>query len=137
MNFPYLERPQPQTASRRRRTSSARDWLLPGALYVAGVLVFADAQTVATAALAGVTTVLMVIGWRSGRLRATGWTLVLLLSAFTADSLWWAGFAPFDRSDEWEAIPQTPFVLIALPISMAVVALGVIARAGWYDARGR
>ena len=70
MNFPYLKGPQPQTASRPRRTSSVRDWLLPGALYVAGVLVFADAEAVATAALAGVASVLVVIGGRAGRRRA-------------------------------------------------------------------
>jgi hypothetical protein len=36
-----------------------------------------------------------------------------------------------DRSDDYEALPQTPFVLIGLPIPMAVVVAGVGAATLW------
>jgi hypothetical protein len=39
---------------------------------------------------------------------------------------------PFDRSNHYEAIPASPFVLIGLPPPMAVVAAGVAARRLWH-----
>lgn len=100
-------------------------------LFVAGVLVLADEPVLAWAALAAVLAMLLAIGFVEGRWRAVLWALVLVASAFTADVLWQIGWAPFDRSGEYEAIPQTPFVVIGVPLPMVVIALGVGARVLW------
>jgi hypothetical protein len=54
-----------------------------------------------------------------------------------ADLLWHIDWEPFNRSDEWESLPQTPFVLIALPVPIAVIALGVGTRAVWRRIRSK
>jgi hypothetical protein len=75
------------------------------------------------------------VGFVERRIRAVAWAAVLVVSAFFADCLWQIGWEPFDRSDDYEAISQTPFVLIGLPIPMAVVAAGVGAGALWRRVR--
>ncbi len=60
------------------------------------------------------------------------WAAILVASAFIGDVLWQIGWEPFDRSNQYEAIPQTPFVLIGLPAPMAVVACGVAAGVLWH-----
>jgi hypothetical protein len=106
------------------------------ALFVAGVLVFADSPWLAGAGELAVVALLAVIGWMERRLRAVWWATLLLASAVVADILWFSvAWAPFDRDADYEAIPQTPFVAIALPIPMAIVALGV--GAGWLWRRAR
>jgi hypothetical protein len=53
------------------------------------------------------------------------------MSAFTGDALWQLDWAPFDRSDQYEPIGQFPFVVIGLPLLMALIAAGVAARRQW------
>jgi hypothetical protein len=105
--------------------------LLLGGLFACGVLVFADADAVASAAFVATFPLLLAVGFTEGRLRAVWLASALLLSALAADVLWQIGWEPFDRSDDYEAIPQSPFVLIALPVPMAVIAAGVGLRALW------
>jgi uncharacterized SAM-binding protein YcdF (DUF218 family) len=95
------------------------------------VLVFADDLRLASAAAMATLGLLFVLGFVDGRLRAVLWALVLVASAMIADGLWWVGWAPFDRSHEYEAMAQTPFVVIVLPVLMVVVAAGVAVRAIW------
>ena len=94
-------------------------------LLVAGVLVFTDTYVVAIAALLAVVVMLLAIGFIERRLRAMGWAAIVVVSAFVGDVLWQLGWEPFDRSADYESIPQTPFVLLALPIPMSVIAIGV------------
>ncbi|HWK24957.1 MAG TPA: hypothetical protein VNS09_00235 [Solirubrobacter sp.] len=109
------------------------------ALFVAGVLMFADAWPLAVAGWLGTVALLFGIGFADGRLRAVLAGALLLASAFVADVLWVAGFPPFDRSADYEPLAQTPFFLLGLPVPMAVVALGVGAGALWrrFIASGR
>jgi hypothetical protein len=100
-------------------------------LFVCGVLVFADAQTLATAALGATILLLFATGFAEGNLRAVWWAAVLVVSALTADILWQLDWDPFDRSDEYEPIAQFPFVLIGLPLLMALIAVGVAVRWLW------
>ena len=100
-------------------------------LLVAGVLVFSDRDLLAWVGFAAAVVILLSIGFIEGRLRAVTWAVVLLASAFAADLLWQIGWEPFNRSGDYEAIPQTPFVLIGLPVPMAVIAVGVGAGALW------
>jgi len=100
-------------------------------LFVCGVLVFADAQTLATGALGATIVLLFATGFVDGHPRAVWWAAVLVLSAMTADILWQLDWDPFDRSDEYESIGQFPFVLIGLPLLMAFVAAGVAVRWLW------
>jgi hypothetical protein len=100
-------------------------------LYGCGVLVFADAQTLATAALGATILLLLATGFVEGNLRAVWWAAVLVMSALTADVLWQLDWDPFDRSDDYEPIAQFPFVLIGLPLLMAVIAAGVAVRWLW------
>lgn len=104
-------------------------------LFGCGVLVFADEQTLAMTAFAATIVLLFVVGFVEGRLRAVWWAVLLLASALTADIFWWLNWNPFDRSDDWEPIAQFPFVLIGLPIPMALIAAGVGARWLWRQAR--
>jgi hypothetical protein len=103
----------------------------PALLFVLGTLVFADAGPVAAVGFFGTVVVLFAIGFVEGRLRAVFWAAMLVASAFAADVLWQLDWEPFNRSHDYEAIPQTPFVLIGLPIPMAIVAIGVGAAALW------
>jgi hypothetical protein len=100
-------------------------------LLVAGVLVFADNDVLAWVGFACVVAILLIIGFVDARLRAVAWAAVLVASAVVADVLWQVDWELFNRSDDYEALPQTPFVLIGLPIPMAVIAVGVAARALW------
>jgi hypothetical protein len=89
------------------------------ALYVSGVLLFADAGAVAAIGFVATLAILIAIGFVDGRPRALAWAAMLVASAFAADVLWQLDWEPFNRSQDYEAIPQTPFVLIGLPIPMA------------------
>jgi hypothetical protein len=100
-------------------------------LLVCGVLVFADKEGLATTALVVTVALLFITGFMEGHLRAIWWAAVVLISALVADVLWQLGWEPFDRSDEYEPIAQSPFVLIGLPLPMALVAAGVAARWLW------
>jgi hypothetical protein len=101
------------------------------ALFVCGVLVFADAQTLAIAALGATILLVLATGFVEGNLRAVWWAAVLVMSALTADILWLLDWDPFDRSDDYEPIAQFPFVLIGLPLLMAAIAAGVAVRWLW------
>jgi hypothetical protein len=107
------------------------------ALLFAGVLVFADSPWLSGPGFCGVVATLLAIGWVEGRLRAVWWAAILVGSAAVADELWWLDWAPFNRDADYEAIPQTPFVVIGLPAPIALVALGVGAGALWRRARRR
>jgi hypothetical protein len=100
-------------------------------LLVCGVLVFADERTLATTAFVFTVALLFITGFMEGHLRAIWWAAVVLISALIADVLWQLGWDPFDRSGEYEPIAQSPFVLIGLPLPMALVAAGVAARSLW------
>jgi hypothetical protein len=100
-------------------------------LLIAGVLVFSDSDALAAAGFTAAVAMLLMIGFVDGRLRAVAWAVILVASAFVADFLWQIDWQPFNRSNDYESIPQTPFVLIGLPVPMAVIAVGVGARALW------
>jgi hypothetical protein len=104
-------------------------------LFGCGVFVFVDSQTLATTAFGATVVLLLVVGFVEGHLRAVWWAALLLASALAADILWWLDWDPFDRSDDGEPIAQFPFVLIGLPIPMALIAAGVGARWFWRQAR--
>jgi hypothetical protein len=104
-------------------------------LFLVGVLVFCDAGAVASTGFVVAVALLFALGSVERRLRALAWAAILVVSAFVADFLWQIDWEPFDRSDDYEAIPQTPFVLIGLPIPMAIVAAGVGAGALWRRVR--
>jgi hypothetical protein len=108
----------------------ARDARIVG-LFACGVLVFADNLTLAIAALGATIVLLLAIGFVDGHVQAVWWAAVFLLSALAADLLWYVEWEPFDRSDDYESLPQSPFVLIGLPVPMALVAVGVAARWLW------
>jgi hypothetical protein len=103
--------------------------LRAGGLLIAGLLVFADDTALASAGAAATLGLLIAIGFVERRLVAVGWAAILVASASLADLLWTVDWEPFNRSEDYEALPQTPFVVIALPIPMAVIALGVGAAA--------
>ena len=93
---------------------------------------FCDARAdVAATGFVGTVALLLTVGFVERRIGALAWAAILVVSALFADLLWQIGWEPFDRSDDYEAIPQTPFVLIGLPVAMAVVAAGVGAGAVW------
>jgi hypothetical protein len=96
-------------------------------LLAAGVLVFCDDAGVSLAGTAGVVAALLAIGFVERRWRAVAWAAMVLVSAFLGDVLWQTGWDPYDRSADYEALPQTPFVVLALPVPMAIVAVGVAA----------
>ena len=75
--------------------------------------------------------VVIAIGIAEGHLRAVGWAIVFLASALAADVLWMLEFPPFDRDAEYEPLPQSPFILISLPIPIALIAIGVGIRWIW------
>jgi hypothetical protein len=100
-------------------------------LFVCGVLVFADAQTLAIAAFGATILLLFATGFVEGDVRAVWWAAVLVMSAVTADILWLLDWAPFDRSDDYEGLAQFPFVLAGVPLLMGLVAAGVAARWLW------
>jgi hypothetical protein len=118
----------------RRSVNGGKSALVVG-LFGCGVLVFADHQAVATIAFGATIVLLLVVGFVEGHLRAVWWAALLLASALAADILWWLDWDPFDRSDDYEPIAQFPFVLIGLPIPMALIAAGVGARWLWRHAR--
>ena len=99
------------------------------ALLAAGVLAFADDPAVTSVGATATIGMLITIGFVEGRLRAVVWAAVLVASAFLADVLWQLDWEPFNRSEDYEPLPQTPFVLIALPVPMAAIAIGVGAAA--------
>ncbi len=101
------------------------------ALFVCGVLVFADEQVVAYPAAWVTVALLLATGFAEGHLRAVFWAVVVLLSAVAADVAWLLDWEPFDRSEDYEPIGQAPFVLIGLPVLMAIVAAGVGGRWLW------
>ena len=105
------------------------------ALFLAGVLVFSDADAVAAAAFIATIVILFTVGFVERRVRAVAWAAILVASAFLADLLWMLDWEPFNRSEDYEALAQTPFVLVGLPIPMAVIAVGVGAGALWHRAR--
>lgn len=107
------------------------------ALLIAGVLVFADAAVVGLVGAAATIAMLFAIGFAERRLRAVAWAAILVASAFLADVLWLLDWEPFNRSGDYEAIAQTPFVLFGLPIPMAVIAFGVAIGALWRRRRSR
>ena len=96
---------------------------------------FCDAGAVASTGFVSTVALLFAVGFVERRLRALAWAAILVVSALVADFLWKIGWEPFDRSDDYEAIPQTPFVLIGLPIPMAIVGAGVGAGALWRRVR--
>ena len=100
-------------------------------LLLAGVLVFSDVGAIAWAGFTAAVAMLFTVGFVERRLGAIAWAAILVASAFVADVLWQLNWAPFNRSDDYEPLPQTPFVLIALPIPMAVIAVGVGSAALW------
>jgi membrane-bound metal-dependent hydrolase YbcI (DUF457 family) len=102
--------------------------ILRVALLLSGVLVFADARGVSALGLFATIGLLIAIGYRDGSGWALLWAFLLVGSAVIADALWQAGWEPFNRSDEYEAIPQTPFVVIGIPLPMAIIGFGVLAR---------
>ena len=100
-------------------------------LFVCGVLVFADDETLSAVAFGATMVLLFAVGFAQGRLRAVWWATVLVMSALTADALWQLDWEPFDRSDQYEPIGQFPFVVIGLPLLMALIAAGVATRRLW------
>ena len=106
-------------------------------MFLAGVLVFCDAGAVAWAGFIATIVMLFTVGFAEQHVRAVAWAAMLVASALFADFLWQLDWEPFNRSDDYEAIPQTPFVLIALPIPMAVIAAGAGARALWRRVRSQ
>ena len=106
-------------------------------LLLTGVLVFSDIGALAWVGFYATIVLLVVIGFSEHRLRAVAWAGILVVSALLADVLWQFDWEPFNRSDDYEAIPQTPFVLIGLPIPMAIIGLGVGAGALWRRIRSR
>ena len=112
------------------RAAVAKPVLIAG-LFASGVLAFADDESLRIVAFAATTALLIATGFVEGRLAAVRWAAVLVLSALTADALWQLDWEPFDRSDQYEPIGQFPFVLIGLPVLMALVAVGVVARWLW------
>jgi hypothetical protein len=101
------------------------------ALFLAALLVFCDADAVATAGFIATVVVLLAVGFVERRARAVAWAGILVGSAFVADFFWQLDWEPFNRSADYEAIPQTPFVFIGLPIPMAVIAVGIGAGTLW------
>ena len=106
-------------------------------LLLAGVLVFSNVSALAWAGFCATIVMHIVIGFIEHRSRAVAWAGILVASAFVADVLWQLDWEPFNRSDDYEAIPQTPFVFIALPIPMAIIGLGVGAGALWRRTRSK
>jgi hypothetical protein len=115
-----------ELSSRRARAS---------VLFVAGVLSFSDVAGLAMAGFVATVAMLFIVGFVERRLYAVAWAAILVASAFAADFLWQIGWEPFNRSDDYEPIPVTPFVLIALPVPMAVIAVGIGAGALWRRVR--
>jgi hypothetical protein len=66
------------------------------------------------------------LGYLSGRWKSICYALILIPAALVAD--WLAFGAEVTRQDEYEPLPMTPFIVIALPIPMLVVAVGVAGR---------
>ena len=95
------------------------------ALFVTSVLLFCDLRALAWIGWAATLALLFAIGFADGRIRAVLWAFVVVGGALVADVLWAADFAPFDRDEEYESIPQTPFILIGVPIPMVLIAIGV------------
>jgi len=102
--------------------------LRAAALFLAGVLVFADDGVLAGVGLVTTFALLLALGFAEGRWSALAWAGMVVVSAIAADVLWQLDWEPFNRSDDYEAIPQSPFVVLALPVLLAVVAVGVGAR---------
>ena len=110
---------------------------LIGALFACGVLIFADERAVGVPAFVATVALLFATGVVQRHIRAVLWAVVFLASAIVADVLWQLDFAPFDRGADYEPIPVSPFVLIGLPVPMAIIALGVGARSLWRSTTGQ
>ena len=95
------------------------------AMFITSVLLFCDVRAVAWFGWIGTLVLLVAIGVADGRFRAVFWAFLVVAGAFVADVLWAVDFAPFDRDAEYESIPQTPFILIGVPIPMILIAIGV------------
>jgi hypothetical protein len=63
------------------------------------------------------------LGYLSGRWKSVCYALILIPAALVAD--WLAFGAEVTREDEYEPLPFTPLIVVALPIPMLLVALGV------------
>ena len=105
--------------------------------FVTGVPIFADAEGLAYAAVVATIALLVLIGFVEAKLRALLWAVVVVASAFVADGLWLLDVEAFNRSDDYEAIAQTPFVILGLAIPVAIIAVGVAAGALWRRLRRR
>jgi hypothetical protein len=110
---------------------------LIGTLFACGVLIFADERAVGVPAFFATVALLFATGFVQGHVRAVLWAVVCLASAIVADVLWQLDLAAFDRDAEYEPIPVSPFVLIGLPVPMAIIALGVGARRLWRFTTGK
>ena len=81
------------------------------------------------AALILVAAALAAGGYLWGRWKALLWlgTVPWLALSLLSDAAWMTGL--WDRSDEYEPLPTTPFLVIfGLPVLIALVALGVALR---------
>jgi hypothetical protein len=81
------------------------------------------------AALILVAAALVAGGYLWGRWKALLWlgTVPWLALSLLSDAAWMTGL--WDRSDEYEPLPTTPFLVIfGLPVLIALVALGVAVR---------
>lgn len=105
--------------------------------FVTGVFIFADSEGLAYGAFVATIALLVLIGFVEAKLRALLWAVVLVASALVADVLWLLDVEAFNRSDDYEAIAQTPFVIFGLAIPVAIVAVGVTAGALWRRRRRR
>jgi hypothetical protein len=120
--------------ARRRQTHKTA---LIAALFACGLLMFVDESSVAVAAFFATVALLLATGFTEGHIRALWWAAAFLASAIVADVLWQLDFAPFDRDDQREPLPASLFVLIGLPVPMAIIALGVGARWLWRRVSGQ
>ena len=76
-------------------------------------------------------------GYRWGRWKALLWlgTVPWVALALLSDIAWMTGV--WDRSDEYEPLPTTPFLIIfGLPVLVGLVALGVAVRKARRAPRG-
>src|SRR3954468_4563748 len=107
------------------------------ALFVAGVLIFCDVGAIAGVGFFTTVVLLFASGFLERRASALAWALMVLASAIFADVLWQLDWEPFNRSEDYEALPQSPVVLIGLPVPMAIVAIGIGAGTLWERIRTR
>ncbi len=70
---------------------------------------------------------LVLAGVRIRKWRSLWLATAMLIGVFVGDVLWAAGFAPFDHADLDESLPVLIVAVPALPIAVALLAVGVIA----------